>query len=78
MKEQIIKKSVIPQKTTIVNPKGTIIREKTYNAGKLDGPINLYWDNGNIRLTGQFKESIREGKWKHYNPEGDIILEENF
>ena len=79
MKKQIFKKETIKNdKTTIVNPKGTIVREKTYNAGKLDGPINLFWDNGNKRLTGQFKNNSRIGDWKHYNPEGDVILEETF
>ena len=40
MKKQIFKKEAINnKKTTIVNPKGTIIREKTYNSEKYSATV---------------------------------------
>ena len=37
-----------------------------------------YWDNGQIRLTGQYEKMCRIGAWKHYNHDGTLILEENY
>ncbi len=78
MKEQIIKSSNKPEKIVVVNQEGKVVREKSYHDGKLHGPINLYWENGNPRLTGKFKNNIRVGDWTHFDPEGKIILEEKF
>tara|TARA_B100000945_G_C20100207_1_gene465514 strand:+ start:248 stop:532 length:285 start_codon:yes stop_codon:yes gene_type:complete len=51
---------------------------KHYKNGVLHGKIIYYWDNGNIRLTGQYNKMIRIGIWKTYNSNGELILEENY
>ena len=44
----------------------------------MDGKIIYYWDNGQIRLKGQYKEMCRVGTWTNYDSNGDIQLEENY
>tara|TARA_Y100001968_G_C19074710_1_gene580102 strand:- start:97 stop:372 length:276 start_codon:yes stop_codon:yes gene_type:complete len=51
---------------------------KHYKNGALHGKIIYYWDNGNIRLEGQYNNMIRIGIWRTYNSNGDLILEENY
>ena len=51
---------------------------KHYQNGLVHGKIIYYWDNGQIRLMGQYEKMRRIGTWKTYSPNGDLILEENF
>ena len=51
---------------------------KHYQNGVVHGKIIYYWDNGQIRLTGQYEKMRRIGIWKTYGPSGDLILEEYF
>ena len=63
----------------LINQKtGKIKILKHYQNGIVHGKIIYYWDNGQIRLTGQYDKMQRIGTWKTYNPNGDLILEENF
>tara|TARA_B110001454_G_scaffold179516_1_gene172771 strand:- start:91 stop:357 length:267 start_codon:yes stop_codon:yes gene_type:complete len=56
---------------------GRIKLVKHYKNGLVDGEIIYYWDNGQIRLTGQYKEMYRVGIWTNYDSNGDILLEED-
>ena len=56
---------------------GRIKLVKHYKNGQGDGEIIYYWDNGQIRLTGQYKEMCRVGIWTNYDSNGDILLEED-
>ena len=51
---------------------------KHYRNGLVHGKIIYYWDNGQIRLMGEYNQMKRIGIWKTYGPNGDIILEENY
>ena len=51
---------------------------KHYKNGILHGKIIYYWDNGQIRLTGQYQNMQRAGVWKTYNSNGELIVEENY
>ena len=63
----------------IINQKtGRLKLVKHYNNGRIHGKIIYYWDNGQIRLTGQYAKMRRIGTWKTYNSNGDLILEENY
>ena len=63
----------------ITNSKtGTPVMEKSYKQGLLEGDFKYYWDNGNIRVSGKFKNQRRTGRWKNYNKKGDVIFEERF
>ena len=57
---------------------GRIKLVKHYKNGLVDGEIIYYWDNGQIRLKGQYKEMCRVGTWKNYDSNGDIQLEEHY
>ena len=46
---------------------------KHYKNGLVDREIIYYWDNGQIRLTGQYKEMCRVGIWTNYDYNGDIL-----
>ena len=56
---------------------GRIKLVKHYKNGLVDGEIIYYWDNGQIRLTGQYKEMCRVGIWTNYDSNGDILLEQD-
>ena len=63
----------------LINQKtGQIKILKHYQDGIVHGKIIYYWDNGQIRLIGQYHKMRRIGAWKTYSPNGDLILEENF
>ena len=63
----------------LINQKtGKVKLIKHYQNGLVHGKIIYYWDNGQIRLTGQYEIMRRIGTWKTYSPNGDLILEENF
>ena len=51
---------------------------KHYKNGLVHGKIIYYWDNGQIRVTGQYDQMKRVGIWKTYSPNGNLILEENY
>ena len=51
---------------------------KHYKNGIVHGKIIYYWDNGQIRLTGQYEKMRRIGIWKTYNSNGSLIMEENY
>ena len=63
----------------LINQKtGKVKIVKHYQNGLVHGKIIYYWDNGQIRLMGQYKEMRRVGTWKTFCPNGAMILEENF
>ena len=51
---------------------------KHYQNGLVHGIIIYYWDNGQIRLTGQYANMRRIGIWKTFDPNGNLVLEENY
>lgn len=57
---------------------GRIKLVKHYKNGKVHGKIIYYWDNGQIRLTGQYDMMHRVGNWKIYESNGNLLLEENY
>ena len=57
---------------------GRIKLVKHYKNGKVHGKIIYYWDNGQIRLTGQYDMMHRVGNWKTYESNGDLLLDENY
>ena len=51
---------------------------KHYKNGIIHGKVIYYWDNGQIRLTGQYENMRRTGLWNTYDSNGDLIIEENY
>ena len=63
----------------IINQKtGRLKLVKFYKEGKLHGQIMYYWDNGQLRVTGQYHNMRRIGIWKTYDSSGRFIMEENY
>ena len=63
----------------IINQKtGRLKLVKHYKNGFVHGKIIYYWDNGQIRLTGQYDKMQRTGTWKIYESNGDLIYEEDY
>ena len=63
----------------LINQKtGRVKILKHYKNGLVHGKIIYFWDNGKIRLTGQYENMRRVDTWKTYDPNGDLILEENY
>ena len=57
---------------------GKIKMLKHYKNGLVHGKIILYWDNGQVHLTGQYDQMKRVGNWRTYDLNGNLILEENY
>ena len=51
---------------------------KHYKHGCVHGKIIYYWDNGRVRLTGQYNKMHRIGIWKTFDSKGVLIVEENY
>ncbi len=63
----------------IINQKtGRLKLVKHYKDGIVHGKIIYYWDNGQIRITGQYENMKRIGIWKTYDSNGNLILEQNY
>ena len=63
----------------IINQKtGRLKLVKHYKNGFVHGKILYYWDNGQVRVTGQYDKMHRVGTWKTYESNGDLICEQNY
>ena len=63
----------------IINQRtGKIKILKHYKNGIVHGKIIYYWDNGQIRLTGQYNQMHRIGIWKTFDSNGNLIHHENY
>ena len=63
----------------IINQRtGKIKILKHYKNGIVHGKIIYYWDNGQIRLTGQYNQKHRVGIWKTFDSNGNLIHFENY
>jgi len=63
----------------LINQKtGKVKILKHYQNGMVHGKIIYYWDNGQIRLIGQYNNMKRVGLWKTYDSNGSLIVEENY
>ena len=63
----------------IINQKtGRLKLVKHYKNGLVHGKIMYYWDNGQVRLTGQYDKMRRIGTWKTYESNGDLLCEKNY
>ena len=63
----------------IINQKNGLLKlVKHYKNGLVHGKIIYYWDNGQIRLTGQYDKMRRIEIWQTFDSNGDLIMEENY
>jgi len=63
----------------IINQRtGKLKLVKHYKNGIINGKIIYYWDNGQIRLTGQYNNMKRVGIWETFDINGNLIIKENY
>lgn len=50
----------------------------SFNEGVPDGDAEFYYDSGVIKIEGQYKDGVKQGKWKHYTETGELIDKEKW
>jgi antitoxin component YwqK of YwqJK toxin-antitoxin module len=49
-----------------------------YQVGVLNGPYQLWYENGQMRIDGFYKDNEKAGIWKSYNQDGTVFKIEDF
>lgn len=47
----------------------------TLKNGKFEGEYKGYYQNGNLRIEGTYKNDLKNGLWKEFNEQGNLINE---
>jgi hypothetical protein len=58
--------------------KGKIIRKINYKNGLLNGKSELFYVNGNTKVSASFEKGNKTGKWTYYTIDGNIRAEGNY
>ena len=63
----------------IINKKtGQLKLAKCYKNGLIHGKYVYYWDNGQVRISGQYDRMHRVGIWRTYDSNGFLIQKDNY
>lgn len=49
-----------------------------YNDGLLDGEVEYYHPNGFIKISGEYKDGQKHGKWEYFDERGEFISKERW
>jgi len=49
-----------------------------FKEGLPDGDAEFYYDSGVIKIEGQYKDGMKNGKWKHFTETGELINKEKW
>jgi antitoxin component YwqK of YwqJK toxin-antitoxin module len=49
-----------------------------FKDGVPDGDAEFYYDSGVIKIEGQYKDGMKNGKWKHFTETGEMINKEKW
>ena len=60
-----------PVATWIFNGNGTVFKEGII----INGPVRVYYDNGNLFSEAYYSNGIRDGVFKQYYPDGTLMLD---
>lgn len=52
-----------------------IFHRKIY---EMNGPWKFFWENGNVRMAGLFKNDFKIGYWKYFDENGQLIKDSLF
>lgn len=58
--------------------KGKLIRKLNYDNGLLHGKVELFYLNGQPKVTGQFEKGNKIGKWTYYTEKGMVFIEGSY
>ena len=51
---------------------GNIFRKLTCIEGEIEGKFSEFYETGELKTTGRYKNNLREGAWKTYTKKGTI------
>jgi antitoxin component YwqK of YwqJK toxin-antitoxin module len=54
---------------------GTTMAEYTLANGKLNGILKTYYENSNLKMTGNYVNGIENGLFKEYDENGNLVVE---
>ena len=57
---------------------GILFREATYVDGGQEGQVTFYHENQKIKSQGMYLKDVKEGTWKEFNEDGELIRERNY
>jgi len=60
------------------NKKGNLIFKYNYFLNEEEGECVWYWNNGKPWIIGNYHNGVKEGPWKHYWTDGNLIRTEIF
>lgn len=46
--------------------------------GTINGPVKYYYENGNLRSAGEYKNDKPHGLWREYDEKGNISSEKHY
>lgn len=53
-------------------PNGQLRVKHNFPPGKIDGPVTVFYQDGQIKSTGQWADFKQVGEWKYYNSRGRL------
>lgn len=56
----------------------TVHFEVDLKNGFKDGSFTEYFENGKEKMTGKFRRDKRDGNWKLYNEDGDLVMKRKY
>ncbi len=49
-----------------------------FERGLPDGDAEFYYDSGVLKIEGQYKQGVKQGKWKHFTETGELVDKEKW
>ena len=62
----------------VYTPRGTLVQELHYAAGKLHGPYHTWWESGLPKEDGEFVNGQRVGEYRWYDLDGTLLQSHNY
>ena len=71
--ETKLKNSLMVGEAVWYSPNKTVLRKQTEIDGLTEGAYKTFYDNGQLRLEGEYKWGDRVGEWKKYALDGSLM-----
>ena len=66
------------EKKSILHPNGKVHYEYEMEGALLDGKFSCYYENGRLRMKGQFTNNQKTGLWRVWDEKGMLRSERNY
>ena len=57
----------------LFSPNGNRIKQENYVNDTLDGIVKQWYEDATLKLEGQYRNGLFDGKWVYYNPDGGLV-----